>query len=134
MRRGALRLAVAAALATACSEPGISTAPPSGFVIVIAHAAFTPASIAVPPGATIEVVNQDADLHSVTSEATSGAYAPGEVAGVRFDTGPFSAGTRLITIPADAPDGTVVPFYCSVHLGAMAPPDGNVTVSRAAAP
>jgi hypothetical protein len=63
----------------------------------------------------------------VTSESAPGEFAPGGVAGVAFDTGPFT-GARSFTIPADAPPGTVVPFYCSVHRERMATPNGAIRV------
>ena len=131
------RIAMAGLLASGCNnQPVPPPPPPAGFVIIIEHFAYTPASIAVPPGATILVVNHDVEPHSVTSEAAPGLYEPGGVADVQFDTQPFQdgAGPRLLTIPADVPDGTVVPFYCTVHRGSMLPPDGNITVSRAAGP
>jgi plastocyanin len=124
---------IAVVALASCNEPAFPPGGAQGAVIVIASLAFTPASVTVPPGATIEVVNQDAVPHSVTSEAAVGAFAAGAVAGVSFDTGPFTAGTRFITIPADAPDGTVISFFCTVHGAGDAPPEGNVTVSRAAA-
>jgi len=123
-----------AVAATACNEPAFPTNEASGAVIVISHLAYTPAAVTARPGATIEIVNEDAVPHSVTSETAPGAFAPGAVNGVAFDTGPFTAGTRFIQIPADAPDGTVLPFFCTVHRAGDAPPDGTVTVSRSAGP
>jgi hypothetical protein len=55
------------------------------------------------------------------------------VAGVSFDTGPFT-GTRTFTLPGAAPAGTVVPYFCTVHLGTMATPNGTITVDPAAVP
>jgi hypothetical protein len=55
------------------------------------------------------------------------------VSGIAFDTGAFT-GTRSFTIPSNAPNGTVIPFYCTVHLGMMVPPNGAITVDSSATP
>jgi hypothetical protein len=85
----------------------------------------------VPPGATVTVVNVDATTHSVTSESTAGAYTKGAVNGVQFDTGAF-VGTTSFTLPANAPTGTVIPFFCTVHLTTMIPPNGSITIDPTA--
>ena len=46
--------------------------------------------------------------------------------GVGFDTGPF-LGTRSFTLPADAPVGTVVPYFCGMYRDAMLDA-GDITV------
>ena len=56
-----------------------------------------------------------------------GNFVLGAVNGVQFDTGiiqPGSSGT--FSIPANAPSGTVIPFFCVVH-GAMMQ-QGTLTV------
>ena len=63
-------------------------------------------------------VQTDGTEHSVTSQAAAGSFTPGSVAGVSFDTGIF-AGMATFTIPASAPVGTVVPYYCRVHTSMM---------------
>jgi plastocyanin len=79
----------------------------AGYVITISNLSFSPLDLAVPPGATVAVVNKDGMPHSVTSAARSGAYTRGALAGLApFDTGEFSSGQRTITIPANAPAGT----------------------------
>jgi hypothetical protein len=65
--------------------------------------------------------------HSVTSEAAPGEFVPGSVGGVAFDTGAFT-GDGAFTIPANAPPGTVIPYYCTVHKGAMTTPDGELRI------
>ena len=104
-----------------------------GFYITIQGMAFAPSELAVPPGETVTVLNQDAMQHSVTSEAAAGDFTPGSVGGVQFDTGQFT-GRRSFTIPANAPDGTVIPYYCSVHKGAMATPNATIRVDDTAQP
>jgi plastocyanin len=94
--------------------------------ITIHNFAYSPSNLNVPPGATVTVVNQDTAPHSVTSESAMNDYTPGAVNGVSFDTGSFASGTRTFTIPASASAGTVVPYYCSVHLSSM--PQGTVTI------
>ena len=45
-----------------------------------------------------------------------------------FDTGAFVGGERTISIPPDAPPGTVVPYYCAVHKGSMRTPNGEIRI------
>ncbi len=98
----------------------------TGATITIRAYAFDPANLVVAAGTTITVVNMDSVPHSVTSESAAGQYAPGPVNGVSFDTGAFT-GQRTLTIPASAPKGTVVPYYCTVHKSMMAG-SGQITV------
>ncbi len=114
------------------SGGGVTSGAP-GFTITIQGMAFSPLELSVPPGQTVTVVNMDAVPHSVTSEATPGAYTPGAVGGVQFDTGVFT-GQRTFTIPANAPNGTVIPYYCMVHRGAMATPNGTIKIDTSAQP
>jgi len=96
--------------------------------ISIQHFTFSPGDLMVQPGATITVRNNDTVPHTVTSQSAPRAFVPGAVQGISFDTGIIPAGgTATITIPATAPHGTVIPYYCSVHTTAMAN-DGQVTV------
>jgi plastocyanin len=133
-------LAAVAAIALACggssntSSPGAAPAPAPqgpGFFITISNSTFSPSTLRVPPGGTVTVVNTDATLHSVTSESSMNAFTPGAVSGVQFDTGAFS-GTMSFTLPMSAPSGTVVPFYCTVHLQTMSPPNGSITIDPTA--
>jgi plastocyanin len=94
--------------------------------------AFSPLDLHVPAGATVTVVNQDGIQHSVTSEASQNAFTKGAVGGVSFDTGPFT-GTQMFTIPANAPTGTVIPYFCTIHLATMATPNGAITIDPNAA-
>lgn len=89
--------------------------PATSFELHIKGMAFSPENLTVPAGATVQVVNDDGSVpHSVTSESTAGAYTPGSVGGISFDTGIFT-GTRSFTIPANAATGTVIPYFCRVH-------------------
>lgn len=126
---------VVAAILLACG--GSSSDGPSGqtsngntpqFLIEIRGMAFSPQQLQVSPGATVTVRNLDSMAHSVTSEAAENDFTPGGVAGVTFDTGVFT-GERTFTIPADAAEGTVIPFYCSTHRGSMATPNGSILVT-----
>ena len=74
------------------------------------------------------MLNQDHEDHSVTSQGQLGAYVPGAVDGISFDTGVFAEGSRTITIPGDAAPGTVIPYFCTVHPVMMAN-DGRITVN-----
>jgi plastocyanin len=108
-----------ALLAAACAQPPTQASyPPGTFLLRIRNYTFDPQHLTVTPGATIVVVNDDPFDHTVTSEAAPGSFAPGAVNGVSFDTGPFQ-GARQIDIPADAPVGTVVPYFCEMHGAAM---------------
>lgn len=98
-------------------------------MIDIQNFAFSPANLDVPAGSTVTVTNADAVPHTVTSQSAPGAFTPGGVAGVSFDTGSIAGGASgTFTIPAGAPVGTVVPYYCTVHLGGMANA-GQITVT-----
>jgi plastocyanin len=119
------------------SNPNPSPSPsPSttGFYIGISGMAFSPLELRVPPGGTVTVLNFDGIAHSVTSEATTGTYTPGAVAGISFDTGLFTAGQRTFTIPASAANGTVIPYYCMDHKSTMVTPNGTIRVDSTATP
>ena len=119
-------------LAVCCGSPGSSSGEPAA-LIRISSLSFSPVNLTVPPGATIIVANDDPMPHSVTSEASAGAFAPGAVGGVSFDTGAFTGETYFV-IPSTAPDGTVIPYYCTVYKGVMRTPDGSITISVGASP
>jgi plastocyanin len=125
-------LVVLTGLTAAC---GSSTTTPaaSAFNITISNFSFSPLNLTVPPGATVNVTNNDGLAHSVTSEAVPLTYTPGSVNGVSFDTGPFTGQTSF-TIPSSAPNGTVIPYYCSVHKGAMNTRTALITVSTSVQP
>jgi plastocyanin len=129
---------VLAGLLGACGPSTVVSSPaliPSGqgFYITISGSAYSPVDLHVPAGATVTVINRDAMLHSVTSETAPNAFAPGSVGGIAFDTGQFT-GTRTFSIPPAAVTSTVVPYYCSAHLGAMATPNGSITIDPTAVP
>ncbi|HTP49563.1 MAG TPA: hypothetical protein VMK42_02605 [Anaeromyxobacteraceae bacterium] len=99
------------------STPASSDAGSSA-VITIQNFTFSPQNLTVPAGTNITVKNMDGVSHTVTSSTTPTSFTPGSVAGVSFDTGPFM-GTANFTIPTGAPSGTVIPYYCKVHLSGM---------------
>jgi plastocyanin len=93
----------------------------AALTITITNFAYAPVNLTVPAGAVVTVLNKDTVLHSVTSQATAGAFVPGAVAGVSFDSGVIAAGaTGQFTVPLSAVSGTVVPYFCTVHPGTMA--------------
>ena len=120
-------------LAAGCGDDEADDASAVGFYISISALRFSPLELAVPPGATVTVVNRDAEAHTVTSEAAAGNFTPGAVAGIAFDTGPFT-GRATFTIPPSAPEGTVIPYYCGTHLGAMVTPTGTIRIAASAQP
>lgn len=126
-------LAALLALPFAASCSSTSTPEAPGYYISIANGRFSPLDLRAPPGATVTVLNDDSADHSVTSESIAGAFRPGAVAGISFDTGAFS-GSASFALPATAPKGTVVPFYCKVHTSAMATPNGTLTIDASATP
>jgi plastocyanin len=98
--------------------------------INIANFAFSPQALTVAPGTTVTVTNSDGTInnvpHSVTSVSAMGQYTAGAVSGISFDTTPFTTGSKTFTIPATAPSGTVIPFFCRIHTTMM--PQGTITV------
>jgi plastocyanin len=88
---------------------------------------YAPLNFTVAAGASVTVQNNDSVPHSLTSEAAMGNFALGAVNGVMFDTGIIPAGgTATFTIPANAPSGSMIPYFCKVHTSAM--PQGMLTV------
>src|SRR5512139_3263772 len=105
-----LSLGLGSLLLAGCGGSTTMNSPSSaapGFYITISNMTFAPLELAVPPGATVTVLNRDATTHSVTSEAAAGEFKPGAVAGIAFDTKPFT-GTATFTIPPSAAEGTVI--------------------------
>jgi plastocyanin len=115
------------------APPPTPAAPAAGgFVITIQNLSFSPLNLHAPPGATVTVVNNDgATSHSVTSEARANAFTPAAVGGVSFDTGIFT-GTKTFTLPANAPNGTAIPYYCRNHMADMVTPTGTLTIDSSA--
>jgi len=139
---GGARMAQAVVLATVAVLAGCGSAgggggggsgSTPGFYVVIEGSAFSPLPLSVPPGATVTVLNRDAMNHSVTSEAAAGDFTPGSVAGVEFDTGPFT-GSKTFSIPSGVPNGTVIPYYCTVHKATMVTPNGSILIDSSAQP
>ncbi|MCI0569448.1 MAG: plastocyanin/azurin family copper-binding protein [Myxococcaceae bacterium] len=97
--------------------PSASGGPVSA-VITIQDFTFSPVNLEVSPGQTVTVRNLDPVPHTVTSQSAPDTYVPGAVASVSFDTGAFT-GEQTFTIPASAPPGTVVPYFCTVHKAGM---------------
>lgn len=109
-----MTLLAAASVALAC---GTSKGPSQGAaapVLIIAGFSVTPARVTVPPGGTIIVFNDDVVKHTITSSASAGSGVPGPVNGVSIATPPFLR-EWTIPIPADAPVGTVIPYFCEIH-------------------
>jgi len=104
-----------------------SVVSPTATNVLIQNFMYMPAQFTVAPGASVTVHNTDTMPHSMTSESAVDAVVPGAVNGVQFDTGPIPpGGNASFTIPATAPHGTVIPFFCTVHLKGMQ--QGTLTV------
>jgi plastocyanin len=106
------------------ADSGVSA---TATVVTIQSFMYAPLNFTVAPGATITVQNNDSVPHSLTSEAAMNNFTLGAVNGVMFDTGIIPAGgTAMITIPATATSGTMIPYFCKVHTSAM--PQGMLTI------
>lgn len=119
-------------LAVGCGDDG-GSAPDSGTAGVTltfsSGFGFSPSELTVDPGTVITVKNEDSTPHTATSEAADDDFTPGGVGGVEFDTSTVpSGGSAQITLPASAPSGTVIPFYCEIHKGMMVPANGHITI------
>lgn len=97
---------------TPSSIPSASTAGSEAFALSIVDFAFEPASLSVPAGSTVEVVNDGVAPHTVTAQDGS------------FDTGMLDAGARA-TLTLAVP-GTFA-YLCAVH------PDMTGTIEVTAA-
>lgn len=117
-----LALTVVALVAARCG----STQTPAGPTITISGYAYSPSNLSVKAGTTVTVINQDSVAHTLTSQSTASSFQPGTVNGVQFDTGSFT-GTTTLTIPPNAPAGTVIPYYCTVHGSMMG--TGQITIA-----
>ena len=106
---------------------GSSSSTPAANTITISSFLYSPTNLSVQPGATVTVVNADGTQHSVTSQTAMGAFTAGAVNNVQFDTGAFT-GTKTFTISATATVGTVIPYFCIVHLGTMGMGQGQITI------
>jgi len=105
-----------------------------GYYISISNLKFSPLDLEAPPGATVTVLNFDSPMtHSVTSEATPGSFTH-STTGISFDTGPISGASASFTLPMTAPAGTVINYFCTVHLGTMNTPNGTITINPNATP
>jgi plastocyanin len=71
--------------------------------IVIKNFAFSPASVAVSPGAVVTVRNEDSVTHTLTDKADS----------TLFNTGPVSPGQSKTFKAPDKPGS--YPFFCTIH-------------------
>ena len=138
-----LGLAVVAALGLACSSDNNNNPPPDsgtpdsgtpdsgtpGPTITITGFTFSPTPLTVDAGSTITVKNTSGSAHTVTSESAENDFTPGAVNGVSFDTGSISAGgTATFNIPANAPSGTDIPYYCKFHQSGMTPANPHIIV------
>src|SRR5512140_1701600 len=92
---------------------------PTRPVLTIHNFTYAPQNLPVWPGETVVVQNLDSVPHSVTRESTPGAFTPGAVGGVAFDTGPIQF-VRTFSIPLTAAPGTVIPYYDMVFQRNMA--------------
>ena len=126
-------VALTASVAVGCGGSNSSTSSTPGFFITISNLSFSPLNLRAPPGATVTVINNDSMAHQVVSEATSGSFVPGAVAGISFDTGAFT-GQKSFTLPSGAANGTLVPYFCNIHKNTRATPNGQITIDSTAAP
>ena len=119
-------MVAALAVATLACHCGSSSPTPSPNTIAVSNFQYFPANLSVPPGTTVNVTNSDSMQHSVTSQTVMNAFTPGAVNGIQFDTGAFT-NSGSFTIPTTATVGTVIPYYCTVHLQTMG--QGTITIT-----
>lgn len=124
-----LSLSCLAVLAAGCGSG--SSGNPAGYYVSISGMSFSPLNLDAPPGATVTVINNDSMAHSVTSEAAPDTFIPGGA--IPFDTTPFT-GRASFMLPASAPAGTVLNYFCTVHKGTMVTRNGTITIRPDAAP
>jgi plastocyanin len=110
----------AAALSLALAACGNSENLPSGvapkYAVKLLAYQVTPSAITVPPGQTVLFLNlDDTQDHLLASEATAGTRVRGGVNGVSFELPLDPAGAMPWTVPASAPPGTVLPWFCEYH-------------------
>jgi len=133
-RRAALGLLAGGLLASGCHAASTTGDTASGYLITIENYTFIPQHLSVPPGAAVIVLNLDPFPHSVVSSTAANSFVPGSVNGISFNTGPFMDDSA-ISIPADATVGTVVPYFCQIHEGAMLDqPDLTIVAPDAGTP
>jgi hypothetical protein len=89
---------------------------------------FQPANLAAPPVTTVLVQNRDPFAHWLRSAAAPGQYVYAAVAGISIDLYVPAQAERSFALPATAPVGTVVPYFCVLHTSAMLN-QGSITVA-----
>jgi hypothetical protein len=99
---------------------------PGPYVMTISGSRLSPATLSVKAGATVMVVSQDSDMHTLSSAAEEGSQTPGAVDGVSFDTQEFQ-GSASFKVPASAPVGTVIPYFWTLQGSVMG--TGTITVA-----
>lgn len=128
-----LALGVSLVSLVACGANGptsLSGPPPdAGATITIQGYAYSPLELTVDAGTIVAVHNLDEHQHTVTSESTDNAFVPGRTNGVAFDTGTVEGNAwGVFTVPAEAPSGAVLPYYCVTHGAGMKTPNGHIHV------
>ena len=83
-------------VATTAGAPAPACA---GDTITIKNFSFAPKTLTAKVGDTVTITNDDGTNHTVT--ALDGS----------FDTGPFSAGSKTITLTKTG----VIPYHCNIH-------------------
>src|SRR5262245_49582038 len=68
---------------------------PPAASITIQNFRFSPQSLTVPRAHWVRVINLDNTPHSVTSQTHQGDFVHGSVAGISFDTGPFTGESTI---------------------------------------
>ncbi len=116
------RLAFALALAVAgCGGAGATadaTGPSTPYVITVSNYMEAPASLGAPAGATVLVQNFDDFDHWFSSSVAPGVYVHSAVGGFDLDLELPARGVRSFALPAGLAAGTVVPYFCRLHLKA----------------
>ena len=107
----------------ACGTTTSEDDPDNPVLIISTGMTFTTSALTATSGATVTIINNDSQIHTITSESAPDAFD---------DTGDFDAtvpalSSGLFTLPS-ASAGEVFYFYCDIHEGMMLPSTGTITI------
>ena len=113
-----LALTLAAAGCDGTGATADATGPSTPYVITVSNYMEAPASLGAPAGATVLVQNFDDFDHWFSSSVAPGVYVHSAVGGFDLDLELPARGVRSFALPAGLAAGTVVPYFCRLHLKA----------------
>ena len=100
---------------TGCDDDGVSATVNNTFTVSMTDIdTFSPAAIAVRPGARIIWINNDGEAHTATTDPLNLA-AGGPDSDVVYSNGVPPNATYTFIVPGDTPIGTVWFYHCRFH-------------------